>query len=229
MKLLIVGNNTRLAERIKQQLKKEFLIDVALDTTEALEKLTSIDYAVALFDPSVSDESGLLCCRHLRTNGVKSPILIITASDTEKSCVDFLNAGADDYIKYPLDNDELRARIMALSRRQPIRPVQQPARHLDLVIDAEKRQVYRNGKLIHLRRKEFDILEYLVANRGRVLTREMIMNHAWDSHKSSWPSTVDVHIKHIRDKVDRPFKKKLIKTAYGLGYRIELPDTLSSL
>ncbi|HRQ86706.1 MAG TPA: response regulator transcription factor [Candidatus Saccharibacteria bacterium] len=228
MKLLIVGSNERLAERIKRHVGKEFLVDIVPSTNDVLEKLTNIDYAVTIFDTSILIKDKLTCCQHIRASGITSPILMIASSDTMENCVDFLNAGADDYLKKPLENDELRARILALSRRQPMRLAPQPTKHLDLIIDSEKRHVFRNGKPIHLRRKEFDILEYLVANRGRVLTREMIMNHAWDSHKSSWPSTVDVHIKHLRDKVDQPFKKKLIKTTYGIGYHIELPDAPSA-
>lgn len=224
MKLLVVEDNERLVERIRRQLGAHYLIDAVSSGVEALEKTSAINYAVILLDLGLPDMNGLDVCKQLRKNNILTPILIVTGTNTVESRVDLLSAGADDYISKPFNADELRARIAALSRRQPITQNTTQIKYLDLVIDSEKRQVYRGGKPIDLRRKEFDILEYLVANKGRVLTREMIINHAWDSSHSSWHSTVDVHIKHLRDKIDKPFKKKLIKTAYGLGYKVDVPE-----
>jgi DNA-binding response OmpR family regulator len=92
------------------------------------------------------------------------------------------------------------------------------------LINPGERKVTRAGKDINLRRKEFDILEYLVINNGRVLTRKMILDHVWEADTTSWTGTIDVHIKHLRDKVDRPFNSALIKTTYGIGYKVDIPD-----
>jgi DNA-binding response OmpR family regulator len=225
MKILLVEDNAHLLERVKKQLDKLYVVDIARTGHEAVEKGTYAGYGVILLDLGLPDISGLTVCKRLRDKGVETPILILTGMDDMTTRVDLLNHGADDYVTKPFDNRELKARVAALSRRSPLRYKKSPViTYKDLVIDPNKREVYRQGVGIPLRRKEFDILEYLVNNNGRVLTREMIINHAWDSNKTSWNSTVDVHIKHLRDKIDRPFNSSLIKTAYGLGYRVDVAE-----
>ena len=164
---------------------------------------------------------GLEVCKLLRTYEINSPILILTGVSDSSMLVTLLNNGADDYVTKPFNTEELTARIGALLRRRSRHKPRTIIKYSDIVMDIEQRKVSRAGISITLRRKEFDILEYLISNKGRVLTRDMIMSHAWDSDKSSWTSTVDVHIKHLRDKIDKPFENKVIKTAYGLGYRID--------
>lgn len=224
MKLLIVEDNKNLLERIKKQLDKLYIIDTAQTGTEAIEKSTDPSYAVILLDLGLPDMSGHTVCKRIREKGIETPILVLTGVDEMTTRVELLNSGADDYVTKPFNSNELRARITALSRRSPLRYKSAVIAYKDLVIDPDKREVYRQGVAVPLRRKEFDILEYLVNNNGRVLTREMIINHAWDSSKTSWNSTVDVHIKHLRDKIDRPFNSSLIKTAYGLGYRVDVAE-----
>jgi two-component system OmpR family response regulator len=177
-----------------------------------------------VLDLKLPDMTGLDVCKTLREAGVETPVLILTANDDTESKVELLNGGADDYLTKPFNINELKARITALSRRQPRTYTHSTITLHDLVIHTNERKVYRDGVLIPLRRKEFDILTYLVNNRGRVLTRQMILGNAWDANKDTWNSTVDVHIKHLRDKIDRPFKTSLIKTAYGVGYVIDAPE-----
>jgi two-component system OmpR family response regulator len=132
-----------------------------------------------------------------------------------------LQSGADDYVTKPFDIKELQARLLALLRRGHLDPKAPYLLQVDsLILDPLKRHVERGGRRIVLRRKEFDILEYLLRNRGRVVTRTMIMDNVWDANSDSWNNTIDVHIKSLRDKVDRPFKRQLISTAYGVGYTI---------
>ena len=224
MKILLIEDNAPLADRIKQLLvKQRFLVDAVSTGEEALECIKKITYSAVILDLGLPRMSGDAVCQKIRSSGNKTPILILTGTDIMKIRVQLLDTGADDYLTKPFDSDELRARVAALVRRQPL-PHREPViRFGDIVIDTEQRTVHRRNVPITLRRKEFDILEYLVNNSGRILTREMITNHVWDVSKGKWNSTVDVHIKHLRDKLDRPFDSHYIKTAYGLGYKVEVP------
>ena len=224
MKILLIEDNAPLADRIKQQLvNQRLLVDAVSTGEEALECVKKISYSAIILDLGLPRMSGDAVCKKIRSDGNKTPILILTGTDIMKVRVQLLDTGADDYLTKPFDSDELRARVAALVRRQPL-PHREPViRYGDIIIDTEQRSVHRNGVPILLRRKEFDILEYLVNNSGRILTREMITNHVWDVSKGKWNITVDVHIKHLRDKLDRPFDSQYIKTAYGLGYKVEAP------
>lgn len=224
MKLLIIEDNPRLSARMKQQLQKWYIVEVANTGHEGL-RLASTDlFELILLDLDLPDTPGLEVCKQIRKLTNETPILVVTGIDTLESRVELLDSGADDYITKPFDTSELRARINALARRSN-RSASIPLLTLgDLVIDPASRKVLRNQTPIILRRKEFDILEYLVINAGRVLSRQMIINHAWPESSTSWTGSVDVHIKQLRDKVDRPFSYPIIKTSYGVGYMAELPD-----
>jgi len=224
MKLLIIEDSQRLAERIKDGLSKQYVVDVVHTGEEGLRRALQIQYSVIILDLGLPDIAGDVVCRRMREDNVDTPILVLTGHDDMKLRVQLLDMGADDYLTKPFDTAELKARIAALARRQARSYVEPIIRLHDLTINTKQRTVERAGVPIDLRRKEFDILEYLVNNRGRVLTREMILNHAWDAGKNGWNSTVDVHIKHLRDKIDRPFGSSLIKTAYGVGYRVDAPE-----
>lgn len=225
MKLLVVDDNVRLSERIFDRLRKFHSVDIAETGHDVLTKTKDVRYDVIILDLGLPDMNGLEVCRRLRELSINTPILILTGATEMTSRVHLLEQGADDYMTKPFDTNELRARIKALGRRQDRQPSRATIEYGDLLIDLDRREVTRAGQSIILRRKEFDILEYLVKNNGRVLTRDMIMNHVWDDSKTAWNSTVDVHIKHLRDKIDRPFSSPaIIRTAYGLGYKV---DTLS--
>jgi DNA-binding response OmpR family regulator len=221
MKLLVVDDNKRLADRVKQQLVKTYLVDVAHTGEQALECVLHMDYAVITLDLGLPDISGEEVCRRLRGMGIHTPVLVLSGESSMDTRVRLLESGADDYIVKPFHVEELKARIAALARRPPLRKSKRLLTHRDLVIDSDERKVYRNGQAIDLRRKEYDILEYLVSNSGRTVTREMILSQAWDTDKVSLDGTVDVHIKHLRDKIDRPSQESLIKTVYGLGYKVD--------
>jgi DNA-binding response OmpR family regulator len=222
MKLLVVEDNARLSERMFNRLRKIHSVDIAETGHDVLIKTKQIRYDVIILDLGLPDMNGLEVCKRLRQLQINTPILILTGDTEMTSRVGLLEQGADDYMTKPFDTDELRARIKALGRRQDRQPPLASVEHGDLRIDVDRREVSRAGQSIVLRRKEFDILEYLVKNNGRVLTRDMIMNHVWDDSKTAWNSTVDVHIKHLRDKIDRPFSgPPIIRTAYGLGYKVD--------
>jgi DNA-binding response OmpR family regulator len=221
MKILLIEDNKSLAESLKKHLGKSFVIDAVGTGEEGLQQALVGGQDVIILDLSLPDKNGFDVCKALRAAHVNTPILILTGAADLATRVTLLNAGADDFLTKPFSVAELKARLGALLRRPPAIFTTDVMVVQDLTVDSTRRRVERAGTPIALRRKEFDILEYLVRNRGRPVTRAMILDHAWDGSKDTWNNTVDVHIKHLRDKIDRPFKTPLIKTAYGIGYLIE--------
>lgn len=223
MKILIIEDNPRLSERMKSLLQKQFIVETSFSGSEGIQRVSDELFDLILLDLGLPDMPGIEVCKHIRDITRDTPLLIVTGNDTIPSRVDLLNTGADDYITKPFDASELIARINALARRRARNEINAVLTVGDLSLNQSDRSVIRAGKEIILRRKEFDILEYLTINKGRILSRQMIINHAWPASSSSWVGSVDVHIKQLRDKVDRPFSYPLIKTAYGVGYMIEIP------
>jgi DNA-binding response OmpR family regulator len=221
MKLLLIEDNKPLAESLKKQLGKTFIIDAVHSGEAGLQQALSGSYDIIVLDLGLPDRSGHDICRAIRANAISTPILILTGVDDIESRVALLDDGADDYLTKPFNIAELRARLGALLRRPTSTYTSNVLTIHDLVLDPARRSVERDGQPITLRRKEFDILEYLVRNQGRPVTRAMILDHAWDGSKDAWNNTVDVHIKHLRDKIDRPFSSPLIQTAYGIGYMVD--------
>lgn len=221
MKILIIEDNARLAERIQVMLGKMYNVDAVHSGEQGVHQATMTEYKVIILDLGLPDISGLEVCKNLRNLEIHTPIIVLTADDDIKSKLNLLDSGADDYLTKPFNGAELNSRIGALIRRQSQPAINDVMLVNDLEVDISRRRVRRAGVDIQLRRKEFDILEYLVSHRGRAVTREMIINHAWADGAESWNNTVDVHIKHLRDKVDRPFSYQLIKTAYGIGYMVD--------
>lgn len=221
MKLLLIEDNRPLADSLKKQLGKTFIIDVYRSGEDGLQQALNGSYDAIVLDLGLPDKNGHEVCRGIRAGGITTPILILTGTDSVASRVALLDDGADDYLTKPFNVAELRARLGALLRRPSDTYTANVLTVRDLIVDPNRRSVERAGKPIRLRRKEFDILEYLVRNQGRPVTRAMILDHAWDGSKDAWNNTVDVHIKHLRDKVDRPFDTTLIQTAYGIGYMVD--------
>jgi Response regulators consisting of a CheY-like receiver domain and a winged-helix DNA-binding domain len=226
MKVLVIEDNPRLAGRIKQQLRKWYIVETALSGDEGLQNVATETFDIVLLDLGLPDTPGLEVCRQIRHLSKDLPILIVTGIDTIESRVELLNCGADDYITKPFDIAELQARVNALARRRTRSVSIDEIIIDDLIINPAQRSVVRGGKQIKLRKKEFDILEYLASHPGRVMSRQMIINHAWTSTSASWTGSVDVHIKQLRDKVDKPFSYPLIKTSYGVGYLIDASSSL---
>ena len=164
---------------------------------------------------------GIEICRKLRGEKINTPIIMLTARGQIKDRVQGLNSGSDDYMAKPFAFEELLARIKALSRR--------PKENIGLVLSAEDLklntltyEVHRYGKKIKLSKKEYALLEFLLRNKGKILTKQQIINHVWDYDADILPNTVEVYIGYLRDKIDRPFKKNpsLINTIRGFGYRL---------
>jgi DNA-binding response OmpR family regulator len=220
MKLLVIEDNRSLIESLRKHLGKSFSVDTAGTGKDGTRRALTGGYDVVLLDLHLPDQNGYEICKAIRAAEVNTPVLILTAVTDVPSKVTLLNAGADDYVTKPFSMAELKARLNALTRRAITISTSTTLSVDDLVIDPARRRVERSGINIPLRRKEFDILEYLVRNRGKAVSRAMIVDHVWNIDRETWHNTVDVHIKHLRDKIDRPFKNQLIKTAYGIGYMI---------
>jgi len=222
MKILIIEDNPRLIDRLKRQLGKWYIVEVAESGDKGLQLVATNMFDIALLDLGLPDAPGLEVCKQIRKISRDLPILVVTGIDTIESRVDLLENGADDYITKPFEIAEMHARINALARRRARNEQNSTISVGDLTIDPARRIVVRDGVEVRLRRKEFDILEYLASHPGRVMSRQNIINHAWVSTSTSWTGSVDVHIKQLRDKIDKPFAYPLIKTSYGLGYMIEV-------
>lgn len=221
MKILIVEDSRLLAHSVKSLLNKHYIVEVVYTGHEGIERACSNDYGVVILDLSLPDLSGEEVCKQLRAKHVNTPILVLSGTNDIPSRVKLLELGVDDYMAKPFNGDELLARIRALVRRTAKPLLSSEIQVDDLVLDTTRRTVRRAGNVIHLRRKEFDILQFLVQNRGYTISREMLFNNVWESGRDSWNNTIDVHIKHLRDKVDKPYNKKLIKTTYGVGYMVD--------
>jgi two-component system OmpR family response regulator len=223
MKLLCIEDNVDLVESLRQFMAAGSSIDHAASGQEGLDLIGQRHYDIVILDLGLPDIPGLEVCRSLRHQDIKVPILVLSGVKDPDTKVELFKSGADDFMTKPFTIAELRARLSALVKRSSAASRQgdpQLLRVGTLTLDPLSRQVRRGGKTIRLRRKEFDILEYLMRNRNKVVSRSMIMDNVWESGSKSWDSTINVHIKRVRDKVDRPYRRKFIKTAYGLGYTI---------
>jgi DNA-binding response OmpR family regulator len=221
MKLLCIEDNKALVASLRDYLAKSWRLKAAHTGEEGLEMARTGNYDVIILDLTLPDVHGRTVCKEIRAAQIDTPILILSGSAEADTKVNLLKFGADDYLTKQFNVNELHSRMMALLLRGH---AGQASPHLlkvgPLTLDPLTRRVERAGQKIELRRKEFNILEYLMRNRGKVVTRPMIMDSAWDINSDSWNNTVDVHIKYLRDKIDRPYKHKLIHTAYGVGYSI---------
>ncbi len=230
MRILIIEDEVSLAKLLRGVLSKTYAVDVCSSGKEGLLMATSQDHDLIMLDLSLPDIDGKDVCIAIRQAAVKSPILVLTGRDALNDKLELLDAGADDYLVKPTSLAEVQARIRALLRRPQEVLIDDTLNVGDVVLDTHHRTVFRQGLKIELRRKEFELLGYLMQNVSRVVTREQIINSLWDNNAEFFLNTVDVHIMHLRDKVDRPFKQKLIKTIHGIGYKMEgyngsLPST----
>lgn len=222
--ILIIEDEPGIALILYTTLSKNgYRVDTAKTGTSGLRKAAHKNFDIVLLDLSLPDLSGLHICRELRAQGFGGSIIVLTAEGDIRAKVQLFDAGADDYVTKPFSADELQARIRAC-----LRDIAAPSSRPDLVagpltLDYAGHLVRRQGTTIQLRRKEFALLECLMQNAGRTVTRLGLLQYAWDNTADAWTNTVDVHIKHLRDKIDRPFVEPLITTVHGVGYKLEVP------
>lgn len=221
MRILLIEDHLSTALTIQDQLKDSYIVEIAQTGEAGLYMAQTNIYDVIILDYILPDINGLLICKQLRKSEIKSPILMLTGQIDMQKKVSALDAGADDYVTKPFSLDELQARMRVLLRRENKTQTTNLLTVGNLTFDLNKKIVTRDGKPISLRRKERYLLEYLMRNAGYTITREMIFDHVWDSSNDSFTNIVDVHIKYLRDQVDKPFTKKMIKTVHGFGYKLE--------
>ncbi len=218
MKLLVVEDDRTVGQYVKRGLEEaQYLTDWVTDGAEALAQLGTAAYDLVVLDLRLPGLSGFEVLRTLRDRGQTMPVLVLTAQDSVDFKVDALRAGADDYVTKPFAFEELLARVEALSRR----PRQLSSRVLtvaDLVLDLDARKVTRGDREIELTPKEYTVLEYLMRHTGRVMSRTLITEYAWDYHFDPGTNIVDVVINRLRKKIDAGFDHRLVHTVRGVGY-----------
>ena len=227
MRLLIIEDSLDLLASLTEALGEHYAVDGTSTGKEAIYFAGINSYDLIIMDIGLPDTDGITVCRTLREQGIKTPILMLTGRSALEDKVAALDIGADDYLTKPFQFPELLARLRALLRR----PMQEESGTVltfgNLQLDLVTRTVYRSGKKIDLRRKELDLLELLMRNQGKVVTRTVILEHVWSSDVNSFTNAIDVHIKHLRDQIDKPYNSHLVQTVYGAGYRLGSPKPLS--
>lgn len=224
MRILVVEDERRIADFISRGLQGAgYAVDVAASGANAVELVHQTDYDLVILDLMLPDMDGMQVLERIRSRRVGPPVLILSARGALDDRVKGLEHGADDYLVKPFAFVELLARVRALLRRG--QPLAERLEVGDLMMDCVRRKVTRAGNAVDLAPKEFGILEYLMRNKGRPLSRTMIVEHVWDMDYDGLTNIVDVYIRHLRSKIDDAFAAKLIHTVRGVGYMIEAPET----
>jgi two-component system, OmpR family, response regulator len=223
-RILVVEDDPETAGQLTEQLASSgYLVDLATSGGEALSCATSRDYGVITIDRMLPDIDGITVMRQLRDDGISAPFLIISALGEVDERVRGLRAGGDDYLVKPFSFVELLARLEALLRRSETVAKETILRVGDLAVDLISRTASRRGKELMLLPKEFQLLEYLVRNEGRVVSRAMLLQHVWDLHFDPSTNIIDVYVGRVRRKVDDQQAYPLIHTVRGVGYRLRAP------
>jgi two-component system OmpR family response regulator len=220
VRVLVVEDEVRLASLIRRGLREEGLLaDVAVKGEDALWMAASSPYDVLTLDFLLPGIDGLEVTRRLREEQVRTPILMLTARDDVQDRIAALDAGADDYLLKPFDFGELVARLRALARRGPVErgPVLSVA---GIELDPAAHRVRRNGEEVALSTKEFQLLEVFMRNPDQVLNRYQLLEGAWDNGYENRSNVIDVYVRYLREKLDRPFDTESIETVRGVGYRL---------
>lgn len=222
MKILLVEDEKIIAGSIKRGLEQEnYVVDVAFDGISGLDLASTSDYDIIILDRLLPGMDGIEVTKKIREQKIQTPILFLTAKGQVGDKVEGFKAGADDYLTKPFAFEEFLARIKSLLKR-PLEIKDQILQVEDLTLDTEQFEAKRSDKKIKLSSKEFGLLEYLMRNANKVISKEKIINHVWNYDADILPNTVEVYIGYLRSKIDKPFKNKpcLIHTVWGFGYKL---------
>lgn len=221
MRILLVEDDVAIARSLKEGLEDEaYAVDVVHDGDDGYRTATTDDYGVIILNVMLPEMDGYEVCRELRQDGNQTPILMLTARDAERDIVEGLDVGTDDYLAKPFSFEVLLARLRALLRR-PNEKLEEILRVGDLTLDPSLKKVIRANQEISLTAKEYGVLEYLMRNADKVLSKEQIISHVWDFDADVLPNNVELFIMFLRRKIDKPFDSKLIHTVPGFGYKLE--------
>jgi DNA-binding response OmpR family regulator len=219
MRILVVEDEQKVANFIQNGLEQEgCAVDVLREGTHAGDQARTIDYDAVILDLMLPGRSGFQVLRDIRARKPSLPVIILTAKDSIEDRVAGLDSGADDYMVKPFSLAELSARLRAVLRRGA--PRENVLRVADLEVDTVARSVRRAGRKIDLKPKEYALLEYLLRNSGRPVTKSLIIEHVWDIHFDSVSNVVEVHVNSLRNKIDREFSPPLLHTVRGVGYML---------
>jgi two-component system OmpR family response regulator len=222
MHILVIEDDAETANYVSEGLRREgHTVDAVADGREGIVQASASPYDVIVVDRMLPGLDGLSLVKSIRSAGVRSPVLFLTALSGVDDRVAGLESGGDDYLTKPFAFSELLARVNAIARRPPLRDKETVLKVGDLAMDLIARTVRRRGELIDLQPREFRLLEVLMRNRGRVVTRTMLLERVWDFHFDPKTTVVETHISRLRAKIDRPYDVELIHTVRGTGYRID--------
>lgn len=221
MRILVVEDEHRIARAIKEGLEQEtYAVDLEFDGEDGYNAAANEDYDLIVLDVMLPNMDGYAICKKLRDDGNHTPVIMLTAKDQTRDIVKGLDSGADDYLSKPFSFEVFLARVRALLRR-PHETVGEDIQVADLSLNPNSKVVKRAGNVIQLSSKEYALLEYMMRNSGKILSKNNIITHVWDFDADILPNTVEVFINYLRAKIDKPHKVKLIQTVRGFGYKIE--------
>lgn len=223
MRVLVVEDDLKTASFVTKGLREAgYVVDHAEDGTQAIEHALSETYDVMVIDRMLPGPNGIKVVETIRSEGVESPVLFLSALGDVEDRVEGLKAGGDDYLVKPFALSELLARIEALTRRGRGQGEVTQLSVGDLEMDILARKVIRQGERVYLHPREFKLLEYLMRHAGQVVTRTMLLENVWEYHFDPQTNVIDVHISRLRQKIDKPFDKAILQTVRGAGYKLEL-------
>jgi DNA-binding response OmpR family regulator len=223
MRVLVIEDERKVSNFLRQALEEErYAVDQAFDGEEGLNLATACDYDLIVLDLMLPKKSGAQVLKELRKGKCRAPVMVLTAKDAVGEKVAALDAGGDDYLTKPFSVAEFLARARALLRRG--KPEEGLLRAADLTLNPATREVARGNRRIELTNKEYALLEYLLRNPGRVLSRSQIAEHVWNLAFDTETNVIDVYVAYLRQKIDKGEKLKLIKTARGVGYLLSADD-----
>jgi heavy metal response regulator len=222
MRILLVEDDRHISRFVKKGLlENEFSVDTAFNGEEGLSMAAAKKYDLVVLDIMLPRTEGTEVLRRMRERQVETPVIFLTARDSERDIIRGLDLGADDYLVKPFSFNELLARVRAILRRGKGGDLPSRLQVADLVLEVEGHRVFRDRIRIELTPKEYALLEFFVRHQGQIITRTMISERIWDYHFDTATNIVDVHISHLRNKIDREFQPKLLHTVKGVGYVLE--------
>lgn len=220
MKVLVVEDEKKVANFIKHGLEEEqYTVDTSYDGTSAMEMIQNNEYDAIILDVMLPGKDGFAILKEMRSTGIISPVILLTARSTVEDRVSGLELGADDYLPKPFSFDELAARLRSVLRRSnPEKSTK--LRSGDLILDTVSHLAYRQGREIELTTKEYALLEYMMRNKNRILSRSTITQHVWKHNFDPESNIIDVYVKRLRSKIEKEGDKPLIQSIRGVGYRL---------